>query len=109
MGAPLVTIDATILCAHGGQAKIIPTNTRVKANGVFVATQACVVMIAGCPFTVPPGIPTPCIPAQWTVVATRVKIMGKPAVTQASVGMTTGMGPPVPLQIVKTQTKVMGT
>jgi len=109
MGAPLVTIDATIMCAHGGTAKIIPTNTRVKAGGAFVATQACTVMIAGCPFTVPPGVPTPCIPAQWMVTALRVKVMGNPVITQSSVGMTTGMGPPVPLQIVQTQAKVMGT
>ncbi len=109
MGAPLVTVSATIMCAHGGQAKVIPANTRVKAGGAFVVTQSCTLLIAGCPFTVPPAIPTPCIPAQWTVAATRVKVMGSPVVTQASVGMTTGMGPPVPVQVVPAQTRVAGT
>jgi hypothetical protein len=109
MGAPLATVSAAIVCSHGGQAKIIPKNTRVKAGGALVATQACTALIAGCPFTVPPAIPAPCIPAQWTTPATRVKVMGSPIITQESVGMTTGMGPPVPLQIVRTQSRVSAT
>lgn len=99
MGAPLATVAATILCAHGGQAKIIPKNTRVKAGGALVVTQACTVLIAGCPFTTPPATPMPCVPAQWTVTAMRVKVMGAPVVTESSVGTNTGMGPPLPLII----------
>lgn len=99
MGTPLVTQTATILCAHGGTAKIIPANTRVKAGGVFVVTQACTVLIAGCPFVTPPATPMPCVPAEWTVTAMRVKVMGAPVVTESSVGTNTGMGPPLPLII----------
>ena len=109
MGSFLLTIDAKIMCAHGGMAQIIPSNTRVKANGAFVATQACTTMISGCPFTVFPATPMPCVPVQWVVAATRVKVMGKPALTQSSSGMTTGTGPPAPIVIVSTQTRVTGT
>jgi|HubBroStandDraft_6_1064221.scaffolds.fasta_scaffold791117_2 hypothetical protein len=110
MGTPLVTTAATILCAHGGMAQIIPVNTRVKAGGAFVVTQACTVLIAGCPFVVPPGTPMPCVPAQWTVTAVRVKVMGAPAVTESSVGMNTGIGPPLPLIIASPgQENAMGT
>jgi hypothetical protein len=110
MGAPMVNISGTVMCAHGGQAKFIPVNTRVKAGSAFVVTQADTVLISGCPFTVPPGIPTPCVPAQWTVTALRVKVMGSPVITQSSVGMNTGMGPPLPLVIAAPgQMKAMAT
>lgn len=38
--------------------------------------------------------------------ATRVKIGGKGVVTQSSVLMTTGSGPPVPVSIAQTQVRV---
>lgn len=110
MGAPLLTVSATIMCPHGGKATIIPSNTRVTAGGVPVAVQTDVTMVAGCAFTVPPGVPTPCIPVQWLVAATRVTIMGKPALTQQSQGMTTGTGPPVPVTIASPgQVRALGT
>ena len=108
MGAPLITVDAPVLCPHGGKATIVPANTRVKAGGQFVVTQACQVIVSGCSFTVPVAVPMPCLPATWTVVASRVKAMGSPVVTLSSVGMTTGMGPPVPLIITPSQVRVTG-
>jgi hypothetical protein len=109
MGSPLLTVNATIMCSHGGQATFVPSNTRVKASGAFVATQACTTMIAGCPFTTFPAVPMPCVAAQWVVAATRVKVMGQPALTQSSTAMTTGTTPGLPLVIVQTQTRVTGT
>lgn len=106
MGAGVVTAASTLLCAHGGAVSLVPTNLRVKAGGAFAMVQGDAPTIAGCAFTVPPGVPTPCVAAQVMVASTRVKIGGKGVVTQSSVVMTTGTGPPVPVSIVQTQVRV---
>ncbi len=92
-------------CAHGGSATVLPAKLRVKASGspVLVATDAP--LVVGCPFATPSG-PMPCVAAQVTVAASRVKVSGVPVVTAASVVMTTGSGPPVPVTAVLTQTRV---
>jgi hypothetical protein len=102
-------VTATIMCGHGGPVKIIPSNTRVMVGGVPVALQTDTTLVSGCPFTVPPGTPMPCIPVQWATGTTRVMITGKPALLANSMGMNTGMGPPVPVSIASTQTKVTAT
>jgi hypothetical protein len=63
MGAPLLTVNATVMCPHGGQGTIIPSQTAVVAGGT-VCTQADEVIIAGCPFMVGPS-PSPCMSVQW--------------------------------------------
>jgi hypothetical protein len=109
MATPLLTIDATALCAHGGRAVIAPSNTRVLANKKPVAVLPDVISIAGCPFTTPPGAPLPCVQAKFLVPAVRVKINGQPAVLVNTQALTTGTGPPVPLSIVPSQLRVLGT
>ena len=109
MGTPVMAIDSTVMCGHGGSAKIIPSAVRVTLGGVPVAVQTDVTMVAGCPFTVPPGTPMPCVPVQWMTGALRVTAMGKPVLLMSSKGMNTGLGPPVPVSVVKTQTRVSAT
>ena len=101
MGAPIVTISATIMCAHAGQAKIIPTQMRVTAGGVPVSVQTNQFIVAGCAFTVPPGVPMPCVPGMWTpgTGSLRVTAGGVPVMLQTSMAMNTGMGPPLPFII----------
>ena len=33
MGAPLLTVSATVMCPHGGQGTIVPSQTAVVAGG----------------------------------------------------------------------------
>lgn len=109
MATPLLTVNASMMCAHGGKASVPPTNLRVKAGGNPVVVQTDTAVIAGCAFTVPPGVPTPCVAAKFIVPATRVKIGGIPAVLVNTQGLTTGMGPPVPLTIIPGQVRASGT
>lgn len=109
MAAPLVQVGATIMCGHGSPANVIPSNSRVTVGGAPVALQTDTTMVAGCPFTVPPGTPMPCVPVQWMTGTTRVTINGVPALLATSQGMNTGMGPPVPVTIASTQTRVTAT
>jgi uncharacterized Zn-binding protein involved in type VI secretion len=109
MADPLVQIGATIMCGHGASASIVPSNTRVTVSGQPVALQTDTTMVAGCPFVVPPNTPMPCVPVQWATGTTRVKIGGVPALLSTSQGMNTAMGPPVPVTIASTQTRVKAT
>jgi hypothetical protein len=105
MAAAVITTASTMLCAHGGSVSIVPTSTRVKAGGNPVLVQGDALTVAGCPFTVPPGVPTPCVAAQVLVASQRVKVGGRGIVTTQGVVMTTGSGPPVPVTATVTQTR----
>lgn len=106
-----VHVGAQILCPHAGQTSIASTNVRVKVGGQPVALLNDTFMIAGCPFTVPPGTPQPCLKVQWLVGSVRVKIGGMPAVLQDSSGLCLNpmQAPQGPPNIVFTQPRVKGS
>jgi hypothetical protein len=86
----LLHVGAQITCPHGGQATIASTNQRVKVGGMAVALVSDVTTVAACPFQVPIGTgtkPQPCVKVQWTVPATRVKVMGQFVLLQDSAGL----------------------
>ena len=104
MTMPILTTAATVMCPHGGQATLTPTQTDARAGG----SPTCLVTdqhpVAGCPFTVPPGKPQPCIVIRWLVGATQTRINGTPVLLQNSVGLCYSaeqipQGPPVIVQI----------
>lgn len=97
---------ATVLCTHGGQAQATVTNPRVKVGGQMIVTQAAPWSIAGCPFNVS-GSPVPCITAQWTTAALRVKAGGQPVLMQDSQAICPPNGTPV--NIVVTQVRAKAT
>src|SRR5688500_7298909 len=83
----LVQVGATAMCPHAGQVSIVSSNTRVLVGGQPAATLGDQFLIAGCPFTVPPGKPQPCVKVQWLAPAMRVLIGGQPAILQTSTGL----------------------
>lgn len=110
MPGPAVTVAASALCPHGGTVTIVSTNARVIA-GAPIATLADQFTVAGCAFTVPPGVPQPCLLVQWTTPAARVLIEGQPPILQASTGLAisaTGV-PGGPATVVATQPRVVMT
>jgi Domain of unknown function (DUF4280) len=111
MPGPLIQTGATIMCPHGGQVTNVPTNTRVLANGMPLATSADTFMVAGCAFTIPPSQPSPCLTVQWIQPAARVTLSGTPALLQTSNGLCQNpeqapQGPPI---VALTQLRVSGT
>jgi hypothetical protein len=111
MPGPVVNVGATATCPHGGMVTIVSSNARVLATGMPLATMADQFMVAGCAFTVPPGVPQPCLRLQWMTTAVRVLINGQPPILQASTGIAlsaTGVpgGPPI---VATTQMRVVGT
>jgi hypothetical protein len=110
MPGPLYHVGTTGICPHGGQITTISSNARVLVSGMPVATFADISIVAGCAFTVPPGKPQPCIKVQWLTPATRLLVMGQPALLQISTGLCLSpeqipQGPP---SIIVNQTRVIG-
>jgi len=90
--------------AHAAPATIIPTQPRVLVSGQPVATMSSQIVVAGCPFTVPPGKPQPCVLVKWLMPTARVLVMGQPAMVLPSPGPGPGLclspeqipqGPPI--------------
>jgi hypothetical protein len=111
MPSPLFHVGATAICPHGGQLTVASTNARVQVGGMPVATMGDTCTVAGCVFTVPPGKPQPCIRVQWLVPATRVLVLGQPALLQTSTGLCLSpeqipQGPP---SVVTNQPRTVGT
>jgi hypothetical protein len=106
MPGPMLHFGATVLCSHGGQAMPSAPSPRVLVSGQPVATMAAPYMVAGCAF-VPPAGNGPCITAQWVVGATRVLVVGQPAVLLDSQAICTPTG--TPLLPVVSQIRVTGT
>jgi hypothetical protein len=96
---------AVVLCIHGGQAQATAPNPRVKVGGQPVVTQPAPHTVAGCPFTTG-GNPLPCVTAQWTTAATRVKAGGMPVLLNDSQAVCTPNGTGV--SIITTQMRVRG-
>ncbi len=107
MGGFILHQGATVLCVHGGQAQPTVPNPRVKVDGKPVVTQTAPHTVAGCPFLTPAGAPLPCVIAQWTVAATRVKVAGAPVLLKDSQAVCSPNGTGV--NITSTQVKVKGT
>ena len=109
MAGASVTAASTLMCPHGGQVTITPSNTRAKAGGAPIATVSDTFVVAGCPFTLPGPTPSPCVRMQWIVPGLRVRA-GSQALDAGSVGLclaATG-APQGPVSIQATQPRVKG-
>jgi hypothetical protein len=86
MPAPVLNVNATIMCPHGGRVTPITTNTKLMVGGAPALTFADIHMIVGCPFVIVLK-PSPCIRVQWTSSSMKLQVNGVPVLTQASVGL----------------------
>jgi hypothetical protein len=81
MAGFLLTVGSAVQCTHAVPATAQTSNTRVATASGPAVTAGDLHTVTGCPFTVPPGKPQPCVTIRW-VPATRVFINGQPAVVQ---------------------------
>jgi hypothetical protein len=102
----LLNVGATVGCAHApGQAQPSAPNPRVKVGGQPIVTQTTQYLVTGCALT---GTQSPpCVSAQWTTAAMRVKSLGVPVLLQDSQSICTPTGTPLSISVV--QAKVKGT
>jgi hypothetical protein len=97
---------ATVLCAHGGQASPTVPSPRVKVGGQPTTTLSGPYAVAGCPFSTPGG-PVPCVTAQWTVGATRVRVSGVPLLLQDSQAVCAPNGTPLTIAVTQIRVKAV--
>jgi hypothetical protein len=107
MADALIERSATVTCSHQGTASPTTTSTRVKASNQAIVTQTGTWTISSCTYTTAAGNPLPCVTAQWTSAATRVKSGGEAVLLETSQATTVPNG--VSLTVSNTQQRVKGT
>jgi hypothetical protein len=108
--AALLTSSSVLMCPHGGTVSSTTSNTKVKAAGDFVLCQADTFTIAGCPFTLPPGTPHPCVQVQWVQAALKSQVESNFPLNEDSVGLCVAadQAPQGTVQISSAQPQVTG-
>ena len=109
MSGNLLSENATITCVHGGQVTFSPSQSRVQVRGRPVATLADSFRVTGCPFTTGSN-PHPCTSVNWQSPATRVRVLGSPALLQSSIGLSLAVdqAPQGTVQVSVVQQEVVG-
>src|SRR5690606_24268109 len=98
-------------CTHAAPATIAASSTKVLIDNAPAVLSGDQVAIAGCPFTVPPGKPPPCVTGRLTMPATKVIIEHMPAMLKgaADLRLSPEQAPNGPLTHTTVQTKVIAT
>jgi len=84
--ASFLTTTSSLSCPHGGHVTLSTSNTRVKADGMFVMRSTDQFTISGCSYRIGPT-PHPCVRVKWDVHAERHESDGDPSLTTESVGI----------------------
>lgn len=101
-----ITQTSTLMCPHGGQVQIIPSQQKVMAGGAPVSTKGDTFVIVGCPFMIGTK-PSPCVKVQWVVTDLKTTVSGQATLSQGSTGLCLSPenAPQGPVTIVQTQPK----
>lgn len=109
---PLITANATVLCAHGGRVTLIPRQMQVVVEGVPVL---CETDLLGAPIVGCAQPPSPSTKPCTTVVSTlpgstslKVTAGGKPVHTATLTGLTDGVPPGAIMVVDPGQVTVQG-
>ena len=86
MPGNLMHVNATVTCPHGGQATVVPAQSRVLVSGQPVATVASLYTVAGCVFTVGTK-PQPCVIVRWLSPSARIQALGSPVLLAVPPGI----------------------
>lgn len=86
MPAFILTTLSQVKCTHGGTATLITANVKLKIDGAPALLESDIHPVVGCPFTVPPGKPQPCIRIEWTAGAIKCKVDGTKVLIKTSIG-----------------------
>src|SRR5262249_53318146 len=97
-----LTVGATVMCSHAGQAQPTVPSPRVQVGGQPVLTQSSPDMVAGCSLSSLPS--PPCVTGQFLTGPLRVMVGGTPLLLQDSQSICTPTG--APLMVVMTQLRV---
>jgi len=82
----ILTTASQVICTHGGMAVLTTSNTKIKVDGMPALLESDIHSVVGCPFTVPPSKPQPCIKIEWMAGATLCKSNGTGVLIKTSIG-----------------------
>lgn len=105
MPGPVVHLNATVQCIHGGSAQPTMLMPRVLVSGQPVVVTPGAYLVAGCAFPPPPSGNGPCVTATFMTAATRVLAGAVPVLLMDSQATCVPTG--TPLMITATQTRVV--
>lgn len=86
MSGYILTTMSQVMCTHGGTAVLTTANTMITIDHAPALLESDIHSVVGCPFTVPPSKPQPCIRIEWTMGSTMCKRNGTGVLTQSSIG-----------------------
>ena len=81
-----LTTASTIICPHGGQATLFTKNTKVFAQQSPVLLESDIHPVVACPFTIPPGKPSPCIRIEWSAGSSQTTTNSTAPLLKNSIG-----------------------
>jgi hypothetical protein len=110
--APILTSNATVLCVHGGQVMLIPSQSQVTIQGGAVMCEPDLMgaVIVGCAQPPSPST-TPCTAVVSTFpgsTSLKVSVGGCPAYVATLSGLTDGVPPGAIMVVDPGQTQVEG-
>jgi hypothetical protein len=111
MPAPVITQAASILCPHAAPAMPMPAGGQVLISGQPAAVLSTPTTVAGCLFTLPGPVPSPCVTVTWITGATRVLAGGQPLLIMTATGIanSAAQAPQGPASIVSAQMRVLAS
>ncbi|MEV6055669.1 hypothetical protein [Streptomyces sp. NPDC052107] len=111
MPGPVLHTGATVTCPHGAPLNVVAAGPRVTVSGAQAAVLTDQGLVTGCPFTVPPSKPQPCVSTKWLAGATRVTASGQPLLINpaGAVCLSADQIPAGPPIVSGTQTRVVAT
>src|SRR5262245_18915911 len=101
----LLYVSSTVNCAHFGKALPVANNPRVTVDRQPTVVQSNSYSVSLCTYVIA-NTPSPCVTAQWTVPATRLRSNGQFLLLQDSQATCAPNG--TPLQVLATQGRVKG-
>jgi len=81
----LLTLDAVVVCDHGGEAQTVMADPRVLVDGSPVVVESSLYLISGCSNGPPPLVP--CDSGEFITGATRVTASGLPVLLADSIAV----------------------
>ena len=109
MAADFLTTTSSMSCPHGGTVTASTSNSRVRADGMFILRSTDTFTIAGCPFMIG-TVKHPCVSVRWDVHCERHTSQRDPSLTRDSVGLCLAADQALQgtLQVSSTQNKATG-
>jgi hypothetical protein len=111
MAMPVLTANDVAQCTHGIKATLMPTTGKVLIEGGIAIVDGDQAVVAGCPFTVPPSKPQPCVKIKLSMTASKVKVQNRSVqlYNPADMCETAEQATNGPAVFTKTQAKVIAT